>query len=66
MEFAYKLIDILSKSVEKNGDKPLTTLHLLNIVKMCVKSVEEDEIRLQDNLDQALTEIYNSECGDRQ
>lgn len=41
-------IDVLEKSLKKNGDKPITISHLLNIAKMVDKiearqnSVEED------------------------
>ena len=65
MKFACKFIEVLSKSIEKNGNKELTTQHLLNIVKLCVKSVSIDEQMHQQMLDDAMTEIYISECGDR-
>lgn len=65
MGFAYKLVDVLTKSIEKNGNKELTTQHLLNIVKLCIKSIEIDEEKHQQMLDDALTEIYTSQCGDR-
>lgn len=65
MEFAYKFIEVLSKSIEKNGNKELTTQHLLNIVKLCVKSIETNEERHQQMLDEAMMEIYASQCGDR-
>lgn len=65
MEFAYKFIEVLSKSIEKNGNKELTTQHLLNIVKLCVKSIETNEERNQQMLDEAMMEIYASQCGDR-
>lgn len=65
MEFSYKFIEVLSKSIEKNGNKELTTQHLLNIVKLCVKSIETHEERHQQMLDEAMTEIYASQCGDR-
>jgi hypothetical protein len=58
MEFAYKFIEILSKSVEKNGNKELTTLHLLNIVKMCVDLVESDQETHDKRLEQIINEIY--------
>jgi hypothetical protein len=35
------LIEILEKSVEKNGVAPLTNQHLLNILKMVKKSQEK-------------------------
>lgn len=65
MKFAYTLIEVLSKSIEKNGNKELTTQHLLNIVKYCVRSVEKDEERHQHGLDETLMGIYASQCGDR-
>ena len=58
MEFAYKFIEVLSKSIEINGNKELTTQHLLNIVKLCVTSIEVDEERHQQMLDEAMNEIY--------
>lgn len=36
------LIEILEKSLEKNGDKPLTVRHLLNIAKLVEKIQEEN------------------------
>ena len=65
MEFAYKFVEMLAKSIEKNGSKELTTQHLLNIVKLCIKSIEIDEQRHQQGLDDALSEIYASQCRDR-
>lgn len=65
MEFAYKFIEVLSKSIEKNGNKELTTLHLLNIVKLCVRSIEIREEEYQKMLDEAMMEVYASKCGDR-
>ncbi len=38
------LIEILEASVKKNGEKPLTNLWLLNILKMCQTSIELDEL----------------------
>ena len=37
------LIDILEKSVEKNGEKPLTNKWLLNILKQVDKQIEREE-----------------------
>ena len=65
MKFAYKFIEVLSKSIEKNGNKELTAQHLLNIVKLCVKSIETNEERHQQMLDEAMMEVYASQCGDR-
>ena len=38
------LIDILEKSIKKNGDKPLTVSHLLNMMKMVIRIEEEEDI----------------------
>ena len=65
MKFAYKFVEVLTKSIEKNGNKELTTQHLLNIVKLCIKSIEINEEYHQQILDDALTEIHASQCGDR-
>ena len=47
------LISILEKSVEKNGEKPLTNKWLLNILKQVEKQMERDDDRyyLNDNWD---------------
>ena len=37
------LISILEKSVEKNGEKPLTNKWLLNILKQVDKQIEQEE-----------------------
>ena len=37
------LISILEKSVEKNGEKPLTNKWLLNILKQVDKQIEQQE-----------------------
>lgn len=37
------LIETLEKSVEKNGEKPLTNLWLLNILKLVEKQMEYDD-----------------------
>lgn len=42
-----KLIDILEKSVEKNGEKPLTNKCLLNILKM-VKENDRNDLTYED------------------
>jgi hypothetical protein len=38
----YILIDVLEASIKKNGDKPLTTQHLLNILKLVSRQIEDD------------------------
>lgn len=40
------LITILEKSVEKNGEIPLTNKYLLNITKMVKKNMSLDEANL--------------------
>lgn len=41
---------ILEKSIEKNGDKPITSSHLLNIIRLADKMLiqEEDSNCLED------------------
>jgi len=50
------LIEILEASVKKNGEKPLTNLWLLNILKMCQTSAELDE--LEDDWKEMVNDIY--------
>jgi EAL domain-containing protein (putative c-di-GMP-specific phosphodiesterase class I) len=59
MEFAYKLEEVLTKSVEKNGEQQMTTKHLLNIVRMCIRQVEADDIEHQQKIDDALNDALN-------
>lgn len=42
MESLDILEEVLTKSLEKNGDKLLTIKHLLNIVKMVNKQIEKE------------------------
>lgn len=59
-------IQILSKSGNKYGfDKVLTISHLLNIAKLASKIVDDREIQIQQDLDEALMQCYANECGDR-
>ena len=39
------LIEILEKSIEKNGEKPLTNLWLLNILKQADRQIEKEEAK---------------------
>lgn len=39
-----KIIEVLEKSVEKNGEIPLTNKHLLNIMKMIRRKQEYQEL----------------------
>ena len=43
MESYDKLIEILEASVKKNGSIPLTTQHLLNLLKMAERDLEREE-----------------------
>lgn len=65
MGFAYLLAEILEKGIEKNGNKPLTTLHLLNIVKLCIKIEGQRCYKNEKLMDEAYMEIYADQCGDR-
>lgn len=49
--FAEKLETIISNSIKKNGDQPLTLSHFLNIVRYAIKSIERDneEREIQEN-----------------
>ena len=41
------LIEILEKSVKKNGEKPLTNTWLLNILKLVTKQIENEDASLE-------------------
>jgi hypothetical protein len=43
-----EIISIIEKSIEKNGDKPLTLSHLKNILKKADKNIENNEKYLDD------------------
>lgn len=44
MEETYDhLIEVLEQSIKKNGEKPLTNLYLLNILKLTRKRMEWDD-----------------------
>ena len=46
MEFE-ELIYVLEKSVEKNGEKPLTNKWLLNILKQVERNIEQDDFHAE-------------------
>ncbi len=50
------LIEILKKSIEKNGEIVITNKHLLNIIKMAIRKEKEDEKR--SNMEGCVNEIY--------
>jgi hypothetical protein len=66
MIYTYKLIDVLEASIKKNGNQPLTTQHLLNILKYAAKSISKDEEEHEKIMDEALMEIYADQCCDRE
>ncbi len=43
MEELGRLRETLEESLRKNGDKPLTISHLINIIKFIEKQVEKEE-----------------------
>jgi hypothetical protein len=46
------LVHILTRSVERNGEKPLTNKYLLNIVKMTLRYMEHNEMANEAALNQ--------------
>lgn len=65
MDITNKLIQVLSNSIKKNGNQPLTTQHLLNILNYSVRSVEAEQEKIDKELDEAYMQILADECGDR-
>ena len=45
MESLEYLLEILEASLKKNGDIPITTKHLVNIIKMAQRNMEMDDAR---------------------
>lgn len=45
-----ELLEVLKQSIEKNGDKVLTTTHLKNIVAMAIRNRDERDEAI-DNYD---------------
>jgi hypothetical protein len=45
MESLEYLLEILEASLKKNGDIPITTKHLVNIIKMAQRNMEKDELQ---------------------
>lgn len=45
------IINILEKSIQKNGDKPLTLSHLKNILGMAANVSEQENSMLYDCVD---------------
>ena len=43
----YHLQNVLKQSIQKNGSIPLTTQHLLRIMNMVERRVEQDERRYE-------------------
>lgn len=59
------IIKILERSIEKNGVQPLTTSHLLHILKLAKKIENDEEEKYQKFLDEKMTEIDVSRHGDQ-
>ncbi len=60
------LIEVLERSVKKNGpDKPLTIGHLLNLLKMAKREEERKQEERDQMLDMVYAEMQVDECGDR-
>ena len=49
-------IHILTRSVERNGEKPLTNKYLLNIVKMAAKYQEHQEMATEESMNRFFEE----------
>lgn len=60
-----ELIEVLEKSVEKHGEKPLTNLYLLNIIKLSQRIEIHKRDRIESELDESLMQLYADQCGDR-
>lgn len=54
MESLYRLQKMLEKSIEKQGNIPLTTSHLFNMISLIIKQYEKEEEDFQQNLYEAL------------
>ena len=50
------ITEILKQSVEKNGEVPLTNVHLLNIIAMAYRQEARDEVRAE--MESCRDEIY--------
>ena len=57
MTFSEALIQTLTTSIKNQGNKPLTTLHLLNIVKLCDKMVENESVKQDELIDEILNNL---------
>lgn len=57
------LIWILGRSVERNGEIPLTNRHLLNIIQMLKRKEQSNQGYEKDDLIEGLAEI--EACGNR-
>jgi hypothetical protein len=58
------LVKIFAASVKKHGDKPLTTLHMLNILKMALRAVkmkEFEQMKMEEAEEEMLNEILEDE-----
>jgi hypothetical protein len=48
--FLELLITVLTASIKKHGSKPLTTLHFLNMCKMCLRIIQKDSEKMMKTL----------------
>jgi hypothetical protein len=62
----HRLIEVLEKSVAKHGSIPLTTSHLLNIIKLVQRMDNIEEENMSKLLDEAAMEAYRDQCCDRE
>ena len=54
----FELVSILEASVKKNGDRPLTTKYLLNILNMVVRNM--DERHMEDDVGRFDVDFYKN------
>jgi hypothetical protein len=60
-----RLIQILEKSIEKNGVQPLTNEWLLNILKLHEKHQNFDDMKREEFLNNLAFECEHEDWGDR-
>jgi hypothetical protein len=63
--FLELLITVLQASIKKHGSKPLTTRHLLNICKMCLRIIQKRQERDDKLLEEAYWDTVSHDIGDK-
>lgn len=63
--FLELLITVLTASIKKHGSKPLTTRHLLNICKMCLRIIQKRQERDDKLLEEAYWDTVSHDIGDK-